>query len=198
MELSTILLSKLLFYSFLLGLFLGAINDVSRIIRVFLGVRYSKKSFDRFYSALRFEWRREAKRNDVILNSVIFLQDIIFMIMAASGIVILNYYLNYGDFRFFTVISMCVGIVLWYMSLGKLIVMFSEPIVVLVKRCIYIVVCIPMIYVLKVVTGLYKKIYNKALKAIANSRNVRYNKIKKKYYSDLSLFGFVGKCVVKG
>ena len=113
MELSPILLSKLLFYSFLWGLALGAVNDVSRIIRVFFGVRYSIKRFNKLYSAIKFEWKREAKRNDVILNTVIFLQDFFLMLMAAGGIVVLNFYLNYGDFRIFTVFVMLIGGVLW-------------------------------------------------------------------------------------
>ena len=35
-------------------------------------------------------------------------------------------------------------------------------------------------------------------KQITEATLINSNKIKKKYYSDLSLFGFVGKCVVKG
>lgn len=201
MELSPVLLSKLLFYSLLWGLALGAINDVSRIIRVFLGVRYSKRRFDKLYSLLKFEKRIKVKKNSILLNIVILLQDIVLFVIAAFGIVILNYYLNDGEIRIFTVASMLIGSVLWYMTLGKLMIAFSEPIVVLIKFVVYSIIkfiCIPMRYIIMLVARVYKKICAKVIKTIANNRNMRYNNRKKRYYTELSSLGFIDKDTAKG
>ena len=136
MELSPLLLSKLLFYSFILGIALGILNDIWRITRVFFGVRYSSERFERLYSRLKMKREynsAENKLRQLPLNVIIFLQDLVFMIIAAVGIVFLNYYLNDGEIRLFTVISAVIGCALWYMSFGKLVIMFSEPIVMLIK-----------------------------------------------------------------
>ena len=50
MEISPYLLTLLLIHSFLFGAFLGILNDVSRIVRVFCGVSYSQKSFRSLYA----------------------------------------------------------------------------------------------------------------------------------------------------
>ena len=201
MELSPILLSKLLFYSFIFGLALGALNDVFRITRVFFGVRYSNKHFLKLYSALKLREETGKKKRGVLLNTLICLQDILFMACAGFGIVILNYYLNDGEIRFFTVFSMVIGIVLWYMSIGKVIIFFSEPIVVILKFATFTMLRIlsaPIRYFIRFCRKTYKKISHKVRKSIANNRNMRYNKRKEKYYGDLSCFGFFGKDIMKG
>ena len=50
MEISPFLLAKLLLYSFFLGILIGVFYDVNRIIRIFLGERYSEGHFERLYS----------------------------------------------------------------------------------------------------------------------------------------------------
>ena len=199
MELSPLLLSKLLFYSFILGIALGILNDIWRITRVFFGVRYSSERFERLYSRLKMKREynsAENKLRQLALNVIIFLQDLVFMIIAAVGIVFLNYYLNDGEIRLFTVISAVIGCALWYMSFGKLVIMFSEPIVMLIKFMVYTTVKIistPVRYLVMFAVNIYKKILFKVRKAIANSRNIRYNIKRKKYYTEISRFGFLGK-----
>jgi len=203
MELSPILLSKLLFYSFLWGIALGVLNDVFRITRVVFGVRYSTKHFEKLYEVLKFQKKNdvEKKGRGLFFSSVIFLQDIFSTVIAACGIVILCYYLNDGKFRFFTVVAMSVGAVLWYMSFGKIVMMFSEPIVVIIKfvfRTVFNFLTSPIRWLAAFCVRIYKKIFFKLRKAIANNRNIRYNRRKKKYYADLSRFGFMGKEFMKG
>ncbi len=204
MELSPILLSELLFFSFLLGMSLGVFNDALRIIRVFFGVRYSKRRFDRLYSMMKYQKEKElTKKRGVrtILDCVIFFQDVVLAVVAASGIVILCYYLNDGEFRVFCVASMIIGAVLWYMSFGKIVMMFSEPIVVVLRFLVVALIMLlyaPIKLIFTLIVNMYKKISREMKKAIANKTNIRYNNVRKEYYTELSHVGFLRKDASKG
>ena len=87
MEISPLLLAMMLVWSFVFGLLLGAVNDVNRIVRVFCGVRYGGKNFDKLYSIKLPIVKRSLKRRDGgfyrgILSIIIFFQDIIFFLIA--------------------------------------------------------------------------------------------------------------------
>ena len=138
MEISPLLLSLLLLWSAVFGAVLGMINDVNRIIRVFLGVRYTQNGFERLYKyplpILKKplgELKTLPKRGFV--SVIIFLQDLLFFIIAGVGVAILNYEFNEGKFRIFTLLAILVGFLLYYFTIGKLVILASELIVFSIK-----------------------------------------------------------------
>ena len=90
MEISPLVLSFLLFYSFLWGALIGLLNDVNKIIRTFLCGEYSY-SIIKFYSFFKINVNTRKKEPSVtkkiIFNGLIFFQDLSFIIIAAVGII---------------------------------------------------------------------------------------------------------------
>ncbi len=194
MEISPILLSKLLFFSILFGIFMGCLNDINRIVRVFLGERYSKRSFEKLYNFFRMSQEMPKKKNQTLFNTVIFFQDIIFMIMAAIGLVILNFYLNDGHFRVYTVFSAFIGFLIYFFTFGKAVIGVSEPIVIILRFAI--ITLVKMIIMPFKLFGLFvlrtnKKISYMIIKRLEKRTNIRYNNVKVKIYRELSASGFV-------
>ena len=139
MEISPIKLAMLLFYSFLFGIGMGAFYDANRIIRVFCGCRYSENRFEKLYllklpfinRPITRKSNRGFRKN--VQLAVVFLGDMICVVVSAIGILILNYAYNSGRFRFFTVFGVLIGFLLYYFTVGKLIMLISEPIAILIK-----------------------------------------------------------------
>ena len=139
MEISPIALARLLLYSVVFGFFMGTLYDAFRITRIFFGVRYTNKTFDRLFSLklpfVKKEMRLKSQRNfeKISQGVVIFIGDFICVICAALGVIILNYAYNDGRFRFFTVIGLALGFLVYFFSFGKLVMLISEPIAFLIK-----------------------------------------------------------------
>lgn len=199
MEISPFLLTLLLSWSFAFGLILGIVNDVNRIIRVFCGVKYSEKRFGRLYELVLPVVHRPLSKNEnkfhkKALAVLIFFQDIAFFIFAGIGIILLNYEFNEGRFRFFTVIAVILGFLLYYFTIGKIVMTVSEGIAFFVKATLLIVFCAilrPICFIGKFFAKKIKKITRFSNIAIAKFRKKLYNKYKKKDMLQKSLDGFL-------
>ena len=139
MEISPLALSLLLISSFLWGGIIGVINDVNKVIRVFL---CGDDFFERHKKmVVFFKLNKKTKKiislNKTFLNILIFIQDISSLIIATIGLILLNYYYNDGYFRSFTFIAMVVGFVIYYFTVGKLATVILEPLAFFL-RCIIV------------------------------------------------------------
>ncbi len=199
MEISPFLLSLLLGWSFVWGLILGILNDVNRIIRVFCGVAYSKMHFGKLYEinlpiVHRPLGKSEGKIHNKALSLLIFFQDIIFFIVTGVGITILNYEFNEGRFRFYTVLAVIFGFVLYYFTLGKIVMMVSEGIVFFIKAAILVIfsaILHPFVILGHFFAKKLKKIALFLNITIANIRKKLYNINRKKRMIDMSSKGFL-------
>lgn len=132
-------LTFLLLYSFGLGALLGVLHDANRIVRIFCGVHYSEKRFKSLYArSLPLIHRslsvgEKGKIRKGFLNVLIFFQDILLFLAGALGFVILHYEYNSGRFRFFSLLAMIVGFLVYYFTVGKLVMFCSEAIVFFMK-----------------------------------------------------------------
>lgn len=218
MEVSPLLLSELLLFSLLWGCAVGVINDASRIIRVFFGVRYTERRFERICSLAQIHVRggadsekcrdpedgktdegrseKRLKRTSRALGVLIFFQDIFLMLTAAVGLVILNFYLNDGDFRFYTVVCLICGFVFYYFTVGKLVMLISEPIT-LILKAIFCVMIRLLLAPVRMIGRVFMKIFSAICKrirlTIAKRREMRYNIRKSRLFTELSRTGFTGE-----
>lgn len=139
MEISPIEQAFLLFYSFLFGIGMGFFYDVCRIVRAFFGVRYSVGSFEKLYSLKipfidkKIEQKSKRRFRKIAQCIVVFVGDMLSLLIASVGIIVLNYAYNSGRFRFFTVLGVIIGFLMYYFTLGRLVMLVSEPVVILVK-----------------------------------------------------------------
>lgn len=199
MEISPFLLTLLLSWSFVFGVILGVINDTNRIIRVFCGVRYSEKRFGKLYELVlpvihRPLSRSENKFQKKALSVLIFFQDIFFFIFAGIGIIILNYEFNEGRFRFFTVFAVFIGFLLYYFTIGKIVMTVSEGIAFFIKAIFLVVfsaVFRPFIIIGRFFIKNLKKTGSFLKNCLANIRKKLYNKYRRKDMIEKSLNGFL-------
>lgn len=199
MEISPFLLTLLLLWSFAFGLILGVVNDLNRIIRVFCGVKYSEKRFGKLYELVlpvvrRPLIRKENNFHKKALAVLIFFQDIAFFIFASVGIILLNYEFNEGRFRFFVVIAVILGFLLYYFTVGKVVMTVSEGIAFFVKATLLVIFSVALRPFAALSTFFIKKIKKIALFlniTIANTQKKLYNKYRRKDMIQKSLNGFL-------
>ena len=189
MEISPIRLLYLLLSSFFLGVGVGAVYDVHRIVRIFFGVQYSKKRpSELLLRPLPMVGRplgeiRQRKWKNCFLSVLIFLQDVFFFCLAGVGIVILNYAYNDGQFRFYTVVALLLGFLSYYFTIGKLVIYLSEWIVFFLRAAfsiLFFLLLQPVIKLFTLVSFIMKKIISNLQKSIAKKRKKVYNINKEK------------------
>ena len=200
MEISPLFLSLLLLHSFLFGVFLGGINDLNRIVRVFFGVSYSPKTYRSLYTK-ELPWihrplqKKERSRvGSGALSVLIFFQDVFLFLIAALGVVLLEYQYNSGRFRFFVLPAMLLGFVLYYFTVGKCLMTVSEAVVFFIKAALLIVgrcFLYPFIKLFGFILNFFRKITKKFRICIAKRRKKLYNIHVKKKWLCLSKKGFV-------
>ncbi len=181
MEISQALLLLLLFYSFALGIATAIFYDANRIIRVLCGVKYSKKAYDRLYAIKLPITKRTVKMGEsrgFIKSAVINIGDFLSVLLAAGGLIVLNYSYNNGRFRFFTVIGLCVGFFFYRITVGKIVMAIAEPIAFICKYCflsIFIFLSRPITKIVSFVSKNIKKVIYLCSLTIEKKRKKLYN-----------------------
>ena len=143
MEISQITLAIMLFYSFLFGIAVGVFYDLNRIVRVFFGVRYTKRAYGRLYGIRLPISKREivmGKSKGFLQSLVINLGDLLCVLVATIGLILINYGYNSGRFRFFTVAALIVGFLLYRFGIGRLVILITEPVAFICKY-VFLSIC---------------------------------------------------------
>ena len=134
-------LSLMFLYSILLGFFLGAVYDIIRLTRIAVGVKYGAQG-DKKYSLAeyalirRFFYSKEKKpsrKKHSFLSLFVFLGDVAFSLFSSVAIAIFIYYFNSGEFRAFVLFGAAFGFLIYYFTLGKIIVYLSSRIIFVIK-----------------------------------------------------------------
>lgn len=185
MEISPYMLALLLVYSLLFGISAGVVGDVNRIIRIALGMRNTN-----------WESKKRGARRLYSAASIIFIAvgDILLFAYMGVGIVVLNYYLNRGIFRIYSIAAAAVGFLLYYFTVGRVVMFFAERIIRALRFVISWIVRIvtaPFRFFLRLLLRAAKKLFEKFCFAIAKRKNMRYNKIKREELRARSRCGFV-------
>lgn len=180
MEISQVILSLLLLYSFLFGSIVGVFYDVCRMLRVLAGKSCSKRKYNRIEA-----WRLPiikkplALKNESIWQTVlIFLGDIICILFCTAGIIVLNYAYNSGRFRFFTVLGVLAGFFVYKYTVGRLIILIAEPLVIVFRYLvvsIFILFCAPFLKFGYILCNFVKKINSLYSFTLEKKRKKLYN-----------------------
>jgi hypothetical protein len=189
MEISPILMARMLFVVFLFGVQAGVLFDSGRALRsLFFGeLRYCRKRS--LYSAKTPFFKRkifaegEKKKTQILKNICIFLFDFVWVIYSFLGIMLLNYSYNNGGIRMFTVLGFAVGFVIYYFTLSKLIVVLFEFVSFLIRGAFFLI--------FDTVRMPFLKIHNKLVKKLKKSfENIRFHieKKRKKVYNVPEIF----------
>ena len=143
MEISQGSLAYMLLLSFLLGAVLGAIYDAVRIIRVFLTLGEDSKSKFALSAIrkLKLPWldkeklteKLTKKKKIVALPLIFFALDFVYALLCGCAFILLEYYANDGTPRAFSFFGVLLGFVLYYFSLGRLVLAISERIAFVIR-----------------------------------------------------------------
>ena len=205
MEISPILLARLLLYSFFLGIGVGAFYDVSRILRVFLGAIDVKTGAQKPITlkipfTTRYISSAKSKTSgNFFKSSVVFFCDLFTVLAATVGLLVLNYGYNSGRFRAFTVLGALLGFLLYHYTFGKLTVGVLAPIAFFVKYAFFSLFSIlwsPFRFFAKIVIKNVRKIYFLCEIALEKRRKKEYNIYEKVSLLELSKNGFFEKSFV--
>ena len=200
MEISPIRLFFLLISSFFLGIGAGALYDLHRIVRVLFGVRYTKNRPTKLFLQPLPIIKRPlgeihcGKVKNTLLSILIFVQDLFLCCVSALGIVILNYTFNDGRFRFYTVIALLLGFLVYYFTLGKVVIFLSEWIVFVFRSfflIFFFLLSRPFVIFLRFLGKNLKKLRLNLQKSIANQRKKVYNINKVKSCLNAAEHGFL-------
>lgn len=200
MEISPMRIFWMLVYAFAFGAFCGVLNDVNRLVRVLLGVRYRKERMKRLYSLkipILGRCLGEIKEGGVkgfLLGAVIFVQDLLLMLFWGGGIVFLNYSFNDGRVRIYTPLLAILGFVCYYFSIGRIVIYLSESIAFGVRVVFAMILSIfyrPLRMLVEFFVKNIKKIYKNLNKSLEKRKNLVYNNSKERNAIREALKGFV-------
>lgn len=135
-------LARMIALAFVFGAVMGAVYDVFRITRVLIGVSYGGRSADHLYQ-IEYPLIGKLKKKDNgikrgFTDIIIGIGDIIFCLLAGSAFSVFIYYTNDGIFRFHAFFASFLGFVVYYKTLGALIISFAEIIAIFLKIIIKI------------------------------------------------------------
>lgn len=126
MEVSQRLLALALLYSAGVGAALGLLYDVFRIMRV------AMKPSPKMPAPLRTVY-------NIIGDAIIFIEDILFSIVAAVVVTVFLFHINNGQMRWFVLAGAGIGFALYYMTVGRLVIMCAEAIISFIRAVIHFI-----------------------------------------------------------
>lgn len=119
--------------SAILGLCLGALYDIIRIWRALLGIRYVNK-FTRRLKEIRLPLiknplSKSKKENKIAENIIMLITDILYFLLVTFVMMIFIYHINSGIVRWYIFAGVIIGFFIYYFTLGKIVISFSEYVV---------------------------------------------------------------------
>lgn len=188
MEISPIIWTVWTLNALVLGSLLGMVHDVHRIIRLLCGAPSMGNRFQALYERplpvvhrpIRLHAPGRLRRGGLVALTII--QDILFFVIAGLGILLLQYEHNSGRFRWFAIVAVMAGFLLYYFTVGKLVMLMSEGIVFFLKAAFWVIlgaVSLPFRVIFFFFVKKIKKIILKLKTVIEKKQKKMYNKNRK-------------------
>ena len=183
MEISPIILAKMLLVAFLFGIQSGVAFDVGRALRaLFLGEVRGRKLKKIYGAKIRFSGRiigeNSKKSTRIFKNITIFLCDFLWAIGSFFGLVMINYAYNDGGIRIFTVLGAVVGFLTYYFTLSKLVIFMLGLACFLIRFSFFVIfdtIRMPFLKIYNILVKNLKKTYKNIRFRIEKKRKMVYN-----------------------
>ena len=143
------------------GVFLGAIYDVFRILRI-ARLNTQGTVISGIYEHFKIQKRHcrpKTKKSGFIL---VFIEDIFFCIIAALTEILLFYHLNDGVIRIYAISLSLIGFLVYRNSIGRFVVFIAKQIICLARNIIYytlIIILTPPVLIYRSGKSVLKKIF---------------------------------------
>ncbi len=148
-DLSQELLGGLLIRSFLCGVVLGIFYELIRFVKIFLGVDFVRHKSMSAYSRPR----------RLLLYAFTFVSDIIFWIVFGIVSIALTYHTSGGVFRGMVYVGMLVGLVTYYFTLGRVMLLLSAKVTCLLKKLLKFIIKM-LLLPINAAVSLFVKLYH--------------------------------------
>ena len=222
-DLSQRTIFELLLKAFLLGVALGLLYDAMRLAKMLCGVSYDTKSLAEKVKNARTGARNNAAKarcegisaepqleersnsaeadkakssraKAVLLYAVTFLFDLFFWVIFGISAVLLFYNVSGGVFRASVIPAMLFGLLVYYISLGRLVLYLNSRLVGLLWRLVHLlglmiarlilklcrfaakILAVPLSFIKKILFSLYHLTIGKILGRIKEERRLRAQK----------------------
>jgi len=183
MEISPILLTKMLIVAFLFGIQSGIFFDFGRSLRLCLfGDIKSQKNKKIRNLKLPFSkrelYKKQNKITQIFENIFVFICDFLWVVYSFLGLMKINYSYNDGGIRAFTFFSLILGFILYYFTVSKLVIFIMELLSISLRFVIFSFFDAISIPFLKIYNNLVKK-----LKKRCEKMRLDIEKKRKKVYN---------------
>lgn len=138
MEVSQKLLALALLYSAGIGAALGALYDVFRIMRV------AMKPLPDMPARIRQFY-------NTVGDTMIFAEDILFSLTAAAVVAVFLFHINDGQLRWFVLAGAAAGFSLYYMTVGRLVMLCANAIISFIRSLIRLILRLTLFPAIKAV-----------------------------------------------
>lgn len=174
----------------LLGVVLGAVYDVFRIIRLSFS---SKTPRGAFFERIKpkkplfcFPKRKKAGKSGK--KAIVFIEDVLFFALCAVAEILFFIGLNSGEIRIYCLILSLAGFILYHLTLGKAVIYFSSTIIFFAKCLLYwifYIIIIPVKYFIGLLKKAARAVYTLTVgKAADVVRRRRSRSLEKAFLSD--------------
>ncbi len=166
-------------YSFILGLIFGGLYDIIRIAHCLCGIAsYTGDS--------------PGMRRGKLPFFLFFLLDTVYMIVVTGMFSIFLYWQMNGTFRLFVLVSAAAGLAVYLSTAGRIVMLFSETIVRLLRTAVRLLLVKPGTWILRflgrVLVGLYRRTIGRMAKAVLRGmRHIRAERIRRCLKKDIGI-----------
>lgn len=197
MEIFPLEIFKWAIRAFLCGVAMGVLYDVLRLSRAMLGFHYVPN--DSPLVKNKFTARFPVKKNAEVtkrasFGAILFFQDVLFVITFAVVFIFVLFYGNNGVFRAIFLFSIVLGFFAYYVSFGKLTVLFFDVWVIYLRTLICYVAyyaLLPIRFIGRKIFEFVKKILVIFSELLENIKIKRYNKKERERLITLSEKGMI-------
>ena len=176
MEISQLSFVLLAIYSLCFGVILGMVYDVIRVVRVLLGSERAenkkilKKNLREIYLPI-IKRKAYPQKNRIVRKKALFvfvaLGDVLFAVFCGAVVVLIAYAYNDGRVRSVMLIGLLIGFLIYYFSVGRLVMMISELVTFVIRAV--------LVYLLEMIRCATVK-----LRKVIKNIKIRIKKDKKK------------------
>lgn len=125
-------------YSVILGLIFGALYDIIRIVHILCNIA-------------SYSGENVGMKRGKIAFAIFFICDAVYMVAVTALYSLFTYWANNGTFRLFLFVSACIGFLLYYFTLGRVVMFFSEAVARFLRLIFKYAIVIPLRFIVKTV-----------------------------------------------
>ncbi len=157
----------LLLYSLAVGAILGVIWDVFRVARIAaFGRKKRPKSVFVPLPADRAELEQilnvdTSEKRSFFAAASVFISDLGFCVFSAICVILLLFQLSEGEIRGFAFAGAAIGFTVYYFTIGRLTVIFSDAIIRAIKKLINLILSVTFLPILRLIRRINAKVKKK-------------------------------------